>query len=80
MSSRDFDVPVQFIDCEFIGAAGGTGSTPGNDPFTAGMTTVNGFRYMLGGAAPIFTTTPGVTPGPAVAVGCPANVAMTPIV
>lgn len=54
----DPEVPMEFIDCEFIGAANEQQWTPNGDPLYVGTVTVNGIRYKPS-APPIFTFTGG---------------------
>ena len=66
----DRDVPMEFIDCEFIGdSAKGLNGDPNNKPEYAGMTTKAGIRYYPT-AAPIFTLTGGPI-GPILTPGVP---------
>jgi hypothetical protein len=67
--SLDGVIPMEFIDCEFIGDANGVQGTPtsGSDAIYTGCVTKNGIRYKPS-APPIFTFTGGPI-GPILPVG-----------
>lgn len=67
LCNLDPDVPVEFIDCEFIGDVALANNLTASDPVYAGTTTVNGLRY-FSSAPPIITLTGGPL-GPRVPVG-----------
>lgn len=80
LATKDLDVAVQFIDCEFIGAETLAKTTTGPftaDPNYAGMQLTKGV-YHMPGKPPVWTLTGGPV-GPILPAGKPSNVAMTPV-